>query len=130
LKALVIGRTGPTGHYIVNGLIKRGYAVSMLHSGNHELAEIPATLEHIHTDPFSTDAFRGAIGNRTFDLTIAAYGRLRRIAEIMAGRAGAGGNCPSRLRKMPPWCQPRQDVDPLRPVNSFIRVDAFRASIF
>jgi hypothetical protein len=60
----------------------------MLHSGNHGLAEIPAAVEHIHTGPFSADAFRGAIGNRTFDLTIAAYGRLRRIAEIMAGRTG------------------------------------------
>src|SRR5882724_4924305 len=71
LKALVIGGTGPTGHYIVNGLLRRGYEVGMLHSGKHEVQEIPATVEHIHTDPFSEDALRGAIGNRTFDLTVA-----------------------------------------------------------
>ena len=86
MKALVIGGTGPTGHYIVNGLIQRGYTVAMLHSGRHELAEIPDTVEHIHTDAFSADAFRAAIDGRIFDLTIAAYGRLRRIAEIMVGR--------------------------------------------
>jgi nucleoside-diphosphate-sugar epimerase len=88
VKALVIGGTGPTGHYIVNGLLRRGYSVAMLHSGTHEVDEIPATVEHIHTDAFSADAFRAAIGDRTFDLTVAAYGRLRRIAEIMVGRAG------------------------------------------
>jgi len=88
LKALVIGGTGPTGHYIVNGLLRRGYDVAMLHSGKHELEEIPETVEHIHTDPFSEDALRSAIGDRNFDLTVAAYGRLRRIAEIMVGRTG------------------------------------------
>jgi nucleoside-diphosphate-sugar epimerase len=88
MKALVIGGTGPSGHYIVNGLLRRGYDVAMLHSGKHELDEIPASVEHIHTDPFSEDALRSALGDRTFDLTVAAYGRLRRIAEIMVGRTG------------------------------------------
>jgi nucleoside-diphosphate-sugar epimerase len=88
MKALVIGGTGPSGHYIVNGLLRRRYDVAMLHSGKHELDEIPATVEHIHTDPFSEDALRSALGDRTFDLTVAAYGRLRRIAEIMVGRTG------------------------------------------
>jgi nucleoside-diphosphate-sugar epimerase len=86
LKALVIGGTGPTGHYIVNGLLQRGYTVAMLHSGRHELAEIPRSVEHIHTDAFDADAFRASLGDRTFDLTVAAYGRLRRIAELMVGR--------------------------------------------
>ena len=88
LKALVIGGTGPTGHFIVNGLLRRGYLVAMLHTGRHELDEIPPTVEHIHTDPFSENALRSALGSRTFDLTIAAYGRLRRIVEVMAGRTG------------------------------------------
>ncbi len=88
MKALVIGGTGPTGHFIVNALIRRGYDVAMLHTGRHEVAEIPPSVEHIHTDPFSEVALRDALGNRTFDLTIAAYGRLRRIAEIMKGRTG------------------------------------------
>jgi nucleoside-diphosphate-sugar epimerase len=86
LKALVIGGTGPTGHLIVNGLVLRGFQVAMLHSGRHELDEIPPTIEHIHADPFSEEALGSALGKRTFDLTIATYGRLRRIAEIMVGR--------------------------------------------
>jgi hypothetical protein len=32
-RALVVGGTGPTGHFIVNGLRKRGFVVSMLHIG-------------------------------------------------------------------------------------------------
>src|SRR6202790_4241277 len=88
LKALVIGGTGPSGHLIVNGLLRRGYQLAMLHTGRHELDEIPNTVEHIHTDPFSDQALRDSLGNRTFDLTVAAYGRLRRIAEIMSGRTG------------------------------------------
>ena len=88
MKALVIGGTGPTGHLIVNGLLRRGYQVAMLHTGRHELDEIPKTVEHIHTDPFSEVDLRGALGTRTFDLTVAAYGRLRRIAEVMSGRTG------------------------------------------
>lgn len=88
MKALVIGGTGPSGHFIVNGLLRRGYKVAMLHTGRHELDEIPDSVEHIHTDPFSDEAVRDALGNQTFDLTIATYGRLRRIAEVMAGRTG------------------------------------------
>ncbi len=88
MKALVIGGTGPTGHLIVNGLLRRGYRVAMLHTGKYEVAEIPAEVEHIHTDPFSDDALKQALGNRTFDLTLVAYGRLRRIATVMLGRTG------------------------------------------
>jgi nucleoside-diphosphate-sugar epimerase len=82
----MIGGTGPTGHLIVNGLLQRGHQVVMLHSGRHELDEIPPIVEHIHADAFSADALQSALDGRTFDLTIAAYGRLRRIAEIMRGR--------------------------------------------
>jgi nucleoside-diphosphate-sugar epimerase len=60
----------------------------MLHTGKHEVDEIPPEVEHIHADPFSEDALTQAIGNRTFDLTLAAYGRLRRIAKVMLGRTG------------------------------------------
>jgi nucleoside-diphosphate-sugar epimerase len=87
-RALVIGGTGPTGHFIVNGLIARGYTVSILHTGTHEVAEIPAAVEHIHSNPFDTDQLASALGDRTWDLTIATYGRLRRVAEVFAGRTG------------------------------------------
>jgi nucleoside-diphosphate-sugar epimerase len=86
--ALVIGGTGPTGHFIVNGLRARGHRVAMLHSGRHEVPEIPDDVEHIHTDPFDEAALRAALSGRDFDVCVATYGRLRVTAKVMAGRCG------------------------------------------
>ncbi len=88
MKSLVIGGTGPTGHFIVNGLRARGHSITILHTGNHEIPEIPDDVEHIHTDPFDVAAFTAALGDRTWDHCVATYGRLRRIAEVMKGRCG------------------------------------------
>jgi len=84
--ALVVGGTGPTGHFIVNGLLQRGYQVAILHTGNHEVDEIPEIVEHIHTNPYDEADLRIALGDRSFDLCIATYGRLRAIAQLMIGR--------------------------------------------
>jgi nucleoside-diphosphate-sugar epimerase len=84
--ALVIGGTGPTGHFIVNGLRARGFDVTIFHSGRHELEEIPPEVEHLHADPFEPGALEAALGTRSFDVCIATYGRLRRLAEAMVGR--------------------------------------------
>lgn len=88
LTALVIGGTGPTGPFVVNGLLERGYDVSILHTGRHEVDEIPPAVEHIHTDPFDEEATRDALGVRRFDLAIVMYGRLRVLAPLLAGRVG------------------------------------------
>ena len=85
---LVIGGTGATGHFIVSELHRRGHTVVILHRGDHEIPETPADIEHIHTDPYNPEVLQEALGNRTFDICIAAYGRLRNIAEIMKGRVG------------------------------------------
>ena len=37
MNALVLGGTGPTGPYIVNGLLERGYRVTIMHGGFHEV---------------------------------------------------------------------------------------------
>ena len=50
--ALVVGGTGPTGPHVVGGLLDRGFVVTVLHTGRHERDEIPAVVEHVHTDPF------------------------------------------------------------------------------
>ena len=84
---LVIGGTGPTGPAIVRGLEARGHRVTVLHSGNHEVPEV-AHVPHLHGDVFSDDGLRDAIGDRTFDITIATYGRLRSIADVMIDRTG------------------------------------------
>ena len=88
MRALVIGGTGPTGHLMVNGLCARGFDVAMFHSGRHELAEIPPEVEHVHGDAFAPGALEAALGARNFDVCIATYGRLRRVAETMAKRCG------------------------------------------
>ncbi len=84
--ALVIGGTGPTGHFIVNGLLERGYELAILHTGNHEVAEIPPEVEHIHTNPYDKASIEAAIAGRQFEICVATYGRLRAIAELMQGR--------------------------------------------
>ncbi len=84
--ALVVGGTGPTGPHVVRGLLERGYRVTILHTGRHEVDEITDLVEHIHTDPFDVDQFTAAIGSATYDLSVVMYGRLREIARAMAGR--------------------------------------------
>ena len=85
--ALVIGGTGPTGPPLVDGLLARGYDTTMFHTGRHELADGP-DLPHIHGDPFSAEGIADALGDRRFDVVVATYGRVRLIAEHLAGRCG------------------------------------------
>jgi len=83
LKALVIGGTGPTGPYLVNGLIAQGYDVSIMHRGTHDSNEVPHSVERIIGDPHFRETIREALHGRSFDLIIATYGRIRYIAEIV-----------------------------------------------
>jgi nucleoside-diphosphate-sugar epimerase len=85
-RALVVGGTGPTGPYVVLGLRARGYAVTMLHSGRHEVPEIPPEVEHVHADAYSGDAVEQALHGRHFETAIVSYGRLREIARVLRGR--------------------------------------------
>ena len=84
---LLIGGTGPTGPAIARGLEERGHDVTVLHSGDHEVPEV-AHLRHLHGDVFSDDGLREALGDETFDVTLATYGRLRSIADVLQGRTG------------------------------------------
>jgi len=86
-KALVIGGTGPTGPYTVNGLIDRGYEVTILHSGQHEVP-FKQEIEHIHADVHFRDSLEQAIGDRSWDVVVAGYGRLKLIVDVMKGRTG------------------------------------------
>jgi nucleoside-diphosphate-sugar epimerase len=95
MKALVVGGTGPTGPFIVNGLLQRGYHVTIFHRGTHEIPEIPPEVEHIHGDPHFRETIDEALGKRTFDLAVVTYGRIRFVAEALVGRTprfvGIGG---------------------------------------
>ena len=106
VEALVIGGTGPTGHYIVNGLLQRGYAVTIVHRGHHEVSEIPAEVVHVHVDPYDEAAFSEATASFRPDVCIACYGRLRMIARTMQGRCGqfvSVGGAPAYAGYMNPW---------------------------
>jgi|YelNatPaOPRAMG01_1025707.scaffolds.fasta_scaffold19839_5 nucleoside-diphosphate-sugar epimerase len=82
--ALVIGGTGATGPYIIDGLLQRDYEVTVLHRGVHE-AELPPQVKHIHADPHWLEKLQEALAGKKFDLVIADYGRLKRIAEVAKG---------------------------------------------
>jgi nucleoside-diphosphate-sugar epimerase len=67
----------------------------MLHSGRHEVPEIPPEVEHLHADAYSAEAVEQALAGRRFEVAIVTYGRLREIARVLRGRAdvfvGVGG---------------------------------------
>ena len=81
---LIIGGTGPTGREIVGGLLDRGHDVSLLHTGQHEI-EMPGPVEHIHTDPHFREPLADSLAGRRFDAVIATYGRVRVVADVVAG---------------------------------------------
>ncbi len=104
--ALVIGGTGPTGIPLVRGLVERGIDVTIVHRGLHERSETPPEVTHIHTDPYDDAALRDLFAETRSDLVVAMYGRLRRIAELSAGRTGqfvSVGGVPAYAGWMNPW---------------------------
>ena len=106
MKALVIGGTGPSGPYIVNGLLARGCDVTILHGGQHEV-EFDQPIEHIHTDPHFAETLAPALEGRSFDIVIATYGRMRIIADLLKGKTGrfigAGGAGVYARHEDPRW---------------------------
>jgi nucleoside-diphosphate-sugar epimerase len=84
MDALVIGGTGPTGPFIVQGLVERGYNPVILHRGTHEVDFVEG-FEHLHADPHFEEPVKEALGDRKFDVVIASYGRLRLLVELLVG---------------------------------------------
>ena len=106
MRALVIGGTGPTGVPIVRGLVERGYEVTILHRGLHERVETPPQVVHVHRDPYDGSDLETVFANATFDVVVAMYGRLRRIAELSVGHCGqfvSVGGVPAYRGWMNPW---------------------------
>jgi nucleoside-diphosphate-sugar epimerase len=69
----------------LHGLVDRGFDVTMFHTGRHELTETP-DVEHVHGDPFDEASIETSLEGRSFDVTVATYGRVRLIARSLAGR--------------------------------------------
>ena len=106
MRALVIGGTGPTGPQLVHGLEGRGYTVTILHTGRHEVEGMSPSVEHVHTDPFDVTKVADALGSRAFDVVYAMYGRLRDLAPFFVGRCGhflAVGGVPVYRGYAEPW---------------------------
>ena len=82
--ALLIGGTGPTGPFIVDGLLARGWSVTVLHSGRRS-APYSGAVETLHADPNFAEALVPALAGRRWDLVIASYGRLRGLVEVLKG---------------------------------------------
>ncbi len=85
-RALVIGGTGPTGPFVVEGLHERGFAVTILHGGQHEVDFAVADVRHIHEDPHFREGLERGVADELFELVVAQYGRLRIVAEFFKGR--------------------------------------------
>lgn len=90
---MLIGGTGPTGPHIAQGLLDRGYELSIYHRGFHETDDMPQ-CNHIHGDPYTKESLEQDVG-REWDLVVCTYGRLRTVADVMANRTSklvaAGG---------------------------------------
>lgn len=108
MKALVIGGTGPTGPFIVEGLAERGYEPVILHRGNHEVS-FAEPFEHLHADPHFAEPVMGVLRGRSFDLVIATYGRLRLLVDLIAPTTGrlitVGGTVYARTQ----WSRPADE---------------------
>ena len=109
VKALVIGGTGPTGPFIINSLVDRGYEPVILHRGTHEV-DFVEQFEHLHADPHFEDSVRDALGDRKFDLVFASYGRLRLLVDILADRTSRMITIGGTVYEPQPWSTPADET--------------------
>lgn len=83
--ALIVGGTGPSGVSIVEQFLAAGYAVTIYHTGSHEAA-FSADVEHLHGDPRDESDIQARFAPRRWDVAVCTSGRLRALAEALAGR--------------------------------------------
>lgn len=116
---LVIGGSGPTGPWIIDGLLSRGLAVTMMHTGKHrpERAWYDG-IDKILANPFDPSDVRQALGGRSWDLAIVTYGRLKDLVLVLKGRVEClitiGGFVLYENFAAPELCQPHGQAVPLR----------------
>ena len=88
MNILVIGGTGPTGIPLVRSLVDGGHEVTLLNRGLHPKPETPASVPTLTADPYDEASLAAALDGTTWDVVVAMYGRLRRIAQQTVGRCG------------------------------------------
>jgi len=85
---LVIGGSGPSGPHIIDGLLSRGWSVTMLHTGAHPAPrDWYQTLDKILANPHRPETVKEALGNRHWDLAIVTYGKVALLAPMLATHA-------------------------------------------
>lgn len=106
MKVLVIGGTGPSGIPLVRDLVGRGHDVTLLNRGLHPRPETPSSITQLRADPYDEASLAAALGGGTWDVVVAMYGRLRRIAELTRGRCDrfvSVGGVPAYRGWTDPW---------------------------
>ena len=111
MKALMVGGSGATGALVVEGLLERGYEVTVLSRGYHA-PPAPDRVETLVADPFELDSLSEALEGREFTLAVATYGVLRNVASALIGRTArlvsVGGAAPifkgwGEMTSINPW---------------------------
>lgn len=85
--ALVVGGTGPTGVPIVNGLLARGYDVTIFHTGAHPVV-FDGDVERLLGNPRDHEDIAATLGERKWDLAVCTSGRLKALARQLATKVG------------------------------------------
>ena len=86
-KTLVVGGTGPTGVHLVNFLIEAGHNVTVFNSGQHdEGVEFVDSVERVYGNARDQDSVRTSIAKTNWDIVICTYGKLRMLADELAGK--------------------------------------------
>ncbi len=85
-RILVVGGTGPTGIPMVRRLVEHGDDVTLLNRGLHPSPETPPEVALLRADPYDDTSLAAALDGSTWDVVVAMYGRLRRIAQLTEGR--------------------------------------------
>lgn len=82
MTVLVIGGSGPSGPFVVDGLLQDGHEVAVLNRGTRDTSYAGA-VERVVADPHFADSLNGALTGRTFDAVVVMYGRLRLMPEAL-----------------------------------------------
>ena len=82
---LVIGGTGPSGPPLVERLLTAGFAVTIYHTGGHEVG-FSKPVEHLHGDPRDEADITAKFAGRHWGVAIATSGRMRALAALLAGK--------------------------------------------
>jgi nucleoside-diphosphate-sugar epimerase len=72
---------------IVNAFLRDGWDVTIYHTGAHE-AEFAGEVSHLHGDPRDATDIHEKLGTERWDVAVCTSGRLRALAEELAGKTG------------------------------------------